>query len=104
MVTRLEVIRFELMFDKVRLVISNLVQAALVIRGLFTCEFVYSHWKKWSKMTIFQSKIDFLSANSRFAVQNDGTYLPRITRDNCTPLKSSKIISNLVPSNLVPNK
>ncbi len=60
------------------------VQAALVIRGLFICEFAYSHWIRWSKMTIFQSKMDFLSANSRFAVQNDGTYLPRITRETCT--------------------
>ena len=28
--------------------------------------------------------MDFLSANSRFAVQNDGTYLPRIMRETCT--------------------
>ncbi len=35
-------------------------------------------------MTLFQSKMDFLSANSRFAVQNDGTYPPRITRETCT--------------------
>jgi hypothetical protein len=34
-------------------------------------------------MTLFQSKMDFLSANSRFAVQNDGTYIPRITRETC---------------------
>jgi hypothetical protein len=27
------------------------------------------------KMTIFQSKVDFLSANSRFWVKNGGTYL-----------------------------
>ncbi len=26
----------------------------------------------------------FLSANSGFAVQNDGTYRPRITRETCT--------------------
>jgi hypothetical protein len=36
-----------------------------------------------SKMIIFQSKMDFLSANSRFAVQNDGTYLSRIMRETC---------------------
>ncbi len=36
------------------------------------------------KMTIFQSKIDFLSTNSRCAIQNDGTFLPRITRETCT--------------------
>jgi hypothetical protein len=35
-------------------------------------------------MTIFQSKMAFLSANSRFAVQNDRMYLPRITRETCT--------------------
>ncbi len=58
-----------------------IIQAALVIRGLFICEFAYSHLKNRSKMTIFQSKMNFLSANSRFAVQNDGTYLPRITRE-----------------------
>ncbi len=43
---------------------------------LFTLE-------NWSKITIFQSKMDFLSVISRFAVQNDGTYLPRITRETC---------------------
>ncbi len=32
-------------------------------------------------MTIFQSKIYFLSANSIFAVQKDVTYLPQITRE-----------------------
>jgi hypothetical protein len=41
-------------------------------------------YEKWPKMTIMQSKMDFLSANSRFAVQNDGMYLPRITRETCT--------------------
>ncbi len=35
------------------------------------------------KMTILWSKVDVLSANSRFAVQIDGTYLPRITRKTC---------------------
>jgi hypothetical protein len=34
-------------------------------------------------MTIFQSKMDFLSANSRFGDLNDGTYLPQITRETC---------------------
>jgi hypothetical protein len=29
-----------------------------------------------AKMRIFQLKMAFLSANSRFAVQDDGTYLP----------------------------
>jgi hypothetical protein len=60
-----------------------LAQATHVIRGLFICEFVYSHWKKWSKMIIFQSKMDFLSANSRFAVQKDGSYLPHKKRETC---------------------
>ncbi len=40
-------------------------------------------FEKWPKMTLFQSKMDFLSANSRFEVQNDGTYLPRITMETC---------------------
>jgi hypothetical protein len=35
------------------------------------------------KGTILQSKMDILSANSRFAVQNDGTYKSRITRETC---------------------
>ena len=34
----------------------------------------------------FLVKMDFLSANSRFLVQNDGMYLPRITRETCTSL------------------
>ncbi len=41
-------------------------------------------FEKWPKMTILKSKMDFCSANSRFEVQNDGTYLPRITRETCT--------------------
>ncbi len=32
-------------------------------------------------MTIFRSKTDFSSANSRFTLQNDGTYLPLITNN-----------------------
>ncbi len=61
------------------------IQAALVIRGLFFCEFAYSHQQqKESKIAIFHSKMDFLPANSRFAVQNDGSYLPRITWETCT--------------------
>ncbi len=40
-------------------------------------------FEKWPKMTLFQSKKDILSANSRFAVQNDRTYLSRITRETC---------------------
>ncbi len=40
-------------------------------------------FEKRPKMTLFQSKMDFLSVNSRFAVQNDRTYLPRITRETC---------------------
>ncbi len=49
--------------------------------------------EKWSKMTILQTKIGFLFANSRFAVQNDRKYLPWITREtpgvNPTKLFSS---------------
>jgi hypothetical protein len=55
------------------------IQVALVIRGLFIFELAYFYLQKWSKKTT-----DFLSANSRLAVQNDGTYLPRITRETCT--------------------
>jgi hypothetical protein len=29
------------------------IQAALLIRGLFICEFAYSHWEKWFQITIF---------------------------------------------------
>ncbi len=60
-----------------------ILQVDLVIRGLFICEFAYSHFKKWFKMPNFQSKCVFLSANSVFSVQNSGTYLPRITRLTC---------------------
>ncbi len=59
------------------------------IRRFFICEFAYSDWKKLSAMLIFQSKVEFLSANSRFAVQNDRTYLPRITRETC--MRNSQI-------------
>ena len=34
-------------------------------------------------MTIFKSKNDFVSAISGFLVQNEETYLPRITRETC---------------------
>ena len=40
-------------------------------------------FQNWSKMTVFYSTIDFLSTNSGLGVQNDGTYLPRITRETC---------------------
>jgi hypothetical protein len=38
-------------------------------------------FQKWFKMTILQSKVAFLSANSRIVVQNNGKYLPQITRE-----------------------
>ncbi len=60
-----------------------LVQEDLVIRGLFIFEFAYSHFKNWFKMPNFQSNCVFLSANSVFAVQNSGTYLPRKMRLTC---------------------
>ncbi len=60
------------------------IQVDLVICGLFICEFAYSHFKNWFKMPNSQSKCVFLTANSVFAVQNSGTYLPRITRPTCT--------------------
>ncbi len=55
-----------------------------IICRLFICEFTLV------KMILFHSKKDFLSANSRFANQNHGTYLPRITTETCinrTPQK-----------------
>ncbi len=42
-------------------------------------------------MTIFQPKMVFLFANSRFTVLNDGTYLPRITRETCIAIKTNKL-------------
>ncbi len=65
---------------------ANAIQVDLVIRGLFICEFAYSHFKNCFYMPNFQSKCVFLSANSVFEVQNCGTYLPRITRLTCTQL------------------
>ncbi len=53
-------------------------------------------------MTIIQSKIDFIFANSRFAVQNDGTYLARITTETCSPmswilrLRLFEVLNNVV--------
>jgi hypothetical protein len=44
---------------------------------LFTLE-------KRSEVTIFLPKKGLLSANSRFAVQNDGTYLTRLTSETCS--------------------
>ena len=60
-----------------------ILQVDLVIRGLFICEFAYSHFKNWFKMPNFQSKCVFLSVNSVFGVQNSRTYLPRITKPTC---------------------
>ncbi len=50
-----------------------------VIRGLFICVI---RIEKNGLNDNFLVKIDVLSANSRFAVQNDGTYLSRITKGN----------------------
>jgi len=47
----------------------------LVIRGLIICKFAYSHCENWSKITIFESKMDFLYENSELVVQNEGMYL-----------------------------
>ncbi len=68
--------------------VNNFIQVALVIRGLFICKFTYSHWQNWSKLTIFLSKMAFLNANSGLAVQNEGKYLQRITRETCTELQN----------------
>ncbi len=58
----------------------------LVIRGLFICEFKYSHFKNWFNVSNFWSKCVFLSANSVFPVRNGGTYLSRITGLACNCL------------------
>jgi hypothetical protein len=62
------------------LITPKLVKVALDIRGLFICEFVYSYWQKWPKMTISRSKKAW-----KFKIRglNNGTYLPRITRETC---------------------
>ncbi len=60
------------------------IQLALVFRGLFYLQIRIYILADMVKMTFFQSKMDLLSANSRFAVQNDGTYLPEIARETCT--------------------
>jgi hypothetical protein len=67
-----------------------IIQAALVIRGLFVCGFTYSHLKNDLKWQFFLSKMDFLYANSRFQIQNDGTYLQRISRETCTTIWTLK--------------
>ena len=41
-------------------------------------------FREWSKMTIFYWKMDVLSANSGFEVQNDRGYLPKITKETCS--------------------
>jgi hypothetical protein len=56
-----------------------LIQADLVIRGLFICEFTYLNLKKWSKRPTFQSEGVFLASNLVFEVQYCITYLPQIT-------------------------
>ncbi len=70
-----------------------------VFADFFICEFTYSHWQNWSKMTIFKLKLDFLSANSGSCmVQNDRTYLPWITSETCSYArnKNSKWDSKMV--------
>jgi hypothetical protein len=56
-------------------------------RPSLIADFLYAnsliHIGKMVQLTIFQSKMDFLSGNSRFVVQNDGTYLLIITRETC---------------------
>ncbi len=51
----------------------------------FIFKFACSHCQNGPiKLRIFQLKLNSLFANSRFAIQNDWTYLPRITRKTCT--------------------
>ncbi len=56
---------------------------SLVIGGFFYLRIRLLILPKMVKMIIFKSKRNFLSENSRFAVQNGGTYLPQITRETC---------------------
>ena len=51
--------------------------------------------QNWLKMTIFYSKMDFLSVNSEFAVQNDGTYLPWIKRETCIMMSAKPVKATL---------
>ncbi len=44
------------------------VQADLIICGLFISEFTYSHWTIRSKISVFLSKVDLISENSKFVV------------------------------------
>ncbi len=46
----------------------------------FICKFAYKHFQNGPKDTFSSKKWPF--SNSRFVVQNDWTYLPRITREN----------------------
>ncbi len=62
---------------------NDIILMDLVIRALFICEFAYLHFKNWFKMPNSQSKCVFSFASSVFAVQNNGVYLPRITRPTC---------------------
>ncbi len=73
-------LRKDRLTERLRLWISS---TAHVIRGLFICEFAYSHLKNDPKWQFSSQKMDLLFANSRFVVHNDGTYLPRITRETC---------------------
>ena len=42
--------------------------------------------------------MDFLSVNLRFAVQNDRTYLPQITRETCTTVCFHSMLIKADPS------
>jgi len=59
-------------------------QADLIIRGLFSADLLIHKCKISLKGQISCQSVSLLSAKSLFAVQNCGTYLPRITRLTCT--------------------
>jgi hypothetical protein len=59
--------------------IEYIYRGAFVIRGLFYQQIHLFTLTKMLKMT----NMAFLTANSRFAVLNDETYPPRITRKTC---------------------
>ena len=51
--------------------------------------------------------MDFLSANSGFAIQNDGKFLPRITRETCIRVllfhKKAKLLVVEHPAHTTPS-
>ncbi len=64
-------------------VVAVAVQATLVIWWIFYVRICVFTLAKMFKIGNFPVKMDLLSTITRYAVQNDGTYLPWITRETC---------------------